>query len=404
MLLGARSTWGFFFGAFVSLALGCGDDGAGGAGAQGGAGGAAAGGHGGEVAAGAASNGGAGGGGCGAVPFIEGAACDACAADHCCDVMEACDKDEVCRGVSACIRACDPADHACFQACVADAPSVPPAWYAVRECVATSCKADCDYDALTCGGVAAVNLACDSCIVSSCCDAAKAKNDEPDSFAFLGCVATCAGGDGDVGACTSACVDAHPTGVALTDAFSACQVDNCHDECFTGTCAGPATIGSVACAACLSGSCCDQGLACGTTATCAYATVPCVLACAGGDPACVGACLADAGPAAPIAGAYFVCAAAECNAECFPALTFACGNAFALEDATCKTCLETDCCTAGTTCGEDAECFALMTCVEGCADETCAQSCKAQHPAASAKYAELDTCRTTTCASACGGY
>ena len=43
-------------------------------------------------------------------------------------------------------------------------------------------------------------------------------------------------------------------------------------------------------------------------------------------------------------------------------------------------------------CETDQDCTALMTCLEGCQDQTCADACATQYPGGQASYESMVTC------------
>jgi hypothetical protein len=128
----------------------------------------------------------------------------------------------------ACVNKCDPSNHACIQACVATAGAPGPDYNALKACELTSCKTECPFDKLVCGGAANADPTCDACIVSSCCAEAAARNTDADALLLVGCMNQCQIGDA---ACVSKCFNAHSTGAPLVDALAACSAGKCHKSC-----------------------------------------------------------------------------------------------------------------------------------------------------------------------------
>lgn len=69
----------------------------------------------------------------------------------------------------------------------------------------------------------------------------------------------------------------------------------------------------------------------------------------------------------------------------------------------CETCFEANCGSEWAACEASADCMSLLTCLEGCADETCDNQCFTTHAAGAPVLDAVDACQGTKCASECGG-
>jgi hypothetical protein len=169
----------------------------------------------------------------------------------------------------------------------------------------------------------------------------------------------------------------------------------------SGAC-GLAT-GDPTCDACLDTSCCAQNTACVSDADC-NALLACGDACR--DDACFSACYSAHPTGAALLDALSSCADTSCSAKCggppsSPPSTSACG--FGSGDATCDSCLDSNCCGDANACLGDADCTALLDCAYACTDAACESACEAAHPTGAAKLDTLSTCASTACGAACGG-
>ena len=164
--------------------------------------------------------------------------------------------------------------------------------------------------------------------------------------------------------------------------------------------------GDATCDTCIDASCCAENAACVSDADCT-ALISCGDACR--DDACVSACMsAHPGGAAKL-NALTSCMQSGCASACGGggggggggSGPSACG--FGSGDATCDSCLDTNCCADANACTNDADCTALMDCAERCADDACEAACEAAHPSGTAKLNSLSACANNTCGSACSG-
>jgi hypothetical protein len=76
-----------------------------------------------------------------------------------------------------------------------------------------------------------------------------------------------------------------------------------------------------------------------------------------------------------------------------------------LYDATipaCEACFEEGCCDTGKACLADADCLAVLVCLEGCGTDTsCGKQCAAAHKAGTTTLRAALTCAQAACAAAC---
>jgi hypothetical protein len=161
--------------------------------------------------------------------------------------------------------------------------------------------------------------------------------------------------------------------------------------------------GDPTCDTCIDASCCAENTACVSDADCA-ALVACGDACR--DDACISACMSAHPSGATKLDTLSSCVQTSCSSACGGPPPggppgSACG--FGSGDATCDTCLDTNCCGDANACLADADCTALIDCAQSCADDACISACEAAHPGGTAKINALSTCADTTCGSACSG-
>jgi hypothetical protein len=170
----------------------------------------------------------------------------------------------------------------------------------------------------------------------------------------------------------------------------------------TSSC-GSLSSPDVACEACLTASCCSALSACSNDASC-ITLDECESSCAAGDDVCAQNC-ANANPSGvdDLEG-VLNCESSACNAPCSGTTSdagAACG--YSSSNATCETCLETDCCTQAMTCSASSDCASIVTCVAACAtnDTACQSSCVSGDPAGSSAYDSFNQCLSGSCTSAC---
>ena len=75
----------------------------------------------------------------------------------------------------------------------------------------------------------------------------------------------------------------------------------------------------------------------------------------------------------------------------------------------CDTCLGASCCAEDQTCGNDQECMAFISCMNGCfnqvdggIDQNCQTSCESSYPNGVSELSNLDSCMQNSCAVDCG--
>lgn len=75
----------------------------------------------------------------------------------------------------------------------------------------------------------------------------------------------------------------------------------------------------------------------------------------------------------------------------------------------CDTCLGASCCTEDQTCGNDQECMAFISCMNGCfnqvdggIDQACQSNCESSYPSGVNELTNLDSCMQNSCATDCG--
>lgn len=72
-------------------------------------------------------------------------------------------------------------------------------------------------------------------------------------------------------------------------------------------------------------------------------------------------------------------------------------------DATCDACLGASCCAPNAACVGNADCTALVTCMDACRDDACFGTCLSAHPTGAGLLDTLSSCVETSCSAACGG-
>lgn len=78
-------------------------------------------------------------------------------------------------------------------------------------------------------------------------------------------------------------------------------------------------------------------------------------------------------------------------------------------DEQCDTCIGASCCTEDQACGNDQDCMAFISCMNGCfnqvdggIDQACESSCESSYPSGANELSNLDTCMQNGCATDCG--
>jgi hypothetical protein len=164
-----------------------------------------------------------------------------------------------------------------------------------------------------------------------------------------------------------------------------------------------------ACDACVESHCLSQCGACNANAEC-IALVECAIS---GDlfdgflkAECANAFSQGVEDALPIVGVEG-CAVLSCEWECGASWYEPCFFSSGKPD--CDKCVASMCTIACNECEGDAECLALVTCIQACPanDAPCAASCASEHPdgaqGAAALTDPVSGCVATTCAAECSG-
>jgi hypothetical protein len=75
----------------------------------------------------------------------------------------------------------------------------------------------------------------------------------------------------------------------------------------------------------------------------------------------------------------------------------------------CDSCIGASCCTEDQTCGNDQDCMAFISCMNGCfnqvdggLDQNCEMSCESSYPNGVNELSNLDSCMQNSCAVDCG--
>lgn len=96
------------------------------------------------------------------------------------------------------------------------------------------------YTSATCGAIPIMGVQwpsitedCTACVNQACCDEGLACGDDAECKALRDCYAACADSD-----CYTTCTNAHPNGVAGSDAFASCRATGCPQACANLSCVG----------------------------------------------------------------------------------------------------------------------------------------------------------------------
>jgi hypothetical protein len=179
----------------------------------------------------------------------------------------------------------------------------------------------------------------------------------------------------------------------------ACRSRYCVDECRGEDRCSGAFYFEANCKVCVHDSCCAEMAACSEDAECIQYFL-CRDQC-GALPSCKDACAIAQPIGAGLNHVREYCLASNCSTAC-EATARTCGGLGGMQ-ATCKTCMEANCCDEGQACGTSAECAAVYVCIDACGDDTaCQDECleTGDEPGIAA-YQTLTTCRTTSCATEC---
>ncbi|MEZ4302491.1 MAG: hypothetical protein R3B70_46615 [Polyangiaceae bacterium] len=147
-----------------------------------------------------------------------------------------------------------------------------------------------------------------------------------------------------------------------------------------------------ACTTCMSTECSAVYCTCFDEIHCG-GYLGCLGTCAAGDTACQQSCASVHEPG--ISAAFLVadCAATTCDGSCN----------FGQPLTGCQKCLYTDCAPEMNACIADAECLALIACIQQCApgDMACGQACAQAHPDGLPEAQAVRDCRIDNCTDAC---
>jgi hypothetical protein len=78
-----------------------------------------------------------------------------------------------------------------------------------------------------------------------------------------------------------------------------------------------------------------------------------------------------------------------------------CGGFNSTTNACLESCIVNDCCSLGTTCGNDQSCLDLFNCIKACAtgDTTCTNNCDTTYSSAMTEYDNFLSCIGSDCGS-----
>lgn len=160
----------------------------------------------------------------------------------------------------------------------------------------------------TCGGIGYSDKACNTCYQGSCCELGSACGASPPCQALIDCFGTCTSGDGG---CVDSCRQKNLDGLDELSAIEACTFKSCATACGYGGCGFSSS--DAPCDACLQSSCCSQGKACATNASC-QALSSCLFSCS--DAACEAKCEAKFPGGMALWDKFLTCLNGPCAATC----------------------------------------------------------------------------------------
>lgn len=67
----------------------------------------------------------------------------------------------------------------------------------------------------------------------------------------------------------------------------------------------------------------------------------------------------------------------------------------------CNTCMASSCCAEDNGCVADSQCTALLSCLNGCADQKCYTACENSYPQGATKLAAIESCMGGPCSADC---
>lgn len=145
------------------------------------------------------------------------------------------------------------------------------------------------------------------------------------------------------------------------------------------------------CTDCMSTGCSEVYCACANEDHC-LGYLDCLSYCAEGDNECRQMCANNHEPGIAAAILVVDCAATVCDGTCM----------FGKELNDCQTCLYTSCPEQMNACIADAECIALVQCLQTCSgDMACAQACIGDHPDGLPEAQAVKMCQTDNCFDPC---
>ncbi len=224
---------------------GAGSTGGGGSPGSGGSAAGGAGSPGSGGAGGATATGGVGGSGppamCVSAPNAS--TCTSCFNQNCCAQFTTCNNTPACPALLDCVSKCASNDNACANACAGRLPAGVTPLNNFLDCSSTSCRAACSSSgAGGAGGAPVVDAGpapmscvspanaspCRACLDQNCCAQFSACTGSTTCPALLDCLAKCPATDS---ACSVACTNRFPTGVAPLNSFLDCNSARCRTVC-----------------------------------------------------------------------------------------------------------------------------------------------------------------------------
>ncbi len=256
---------------------------------------------------------------CGRAEFND-ATCNACLETSCCDEWKSLGGHLDHWLFRLCNTACPTGDTACAEDCLTAHVDGAAMWGSSIGCMATHCSTECAAifpDLAPCGGLAMTStaVACGPCVDTNCCDELIALGTDYEWWARMYCDGACNEGDED---CHSACVKAHPKGLALDIWAGSCIGTNCATECEIDP---PPVCGNsyyedvtADCPVCIEANCCDEENACWSSLDCAQSLV-CRMVCEE-ETTCLANCDTEFATGAALADAAITCGEDHCESEC----------------------------------------------------------------------------------------
>jgi hypothetical protein len=164
---------------------------------------------------------------CGAIVYAS-EPCAQCMDEGCCGVAQTCHDDSQCDAAAACFLACAAGDSDCRGRCQAFYGQ-PNQLHELTSCRARNCAVQCDEP---CGDMNNGVSSCDSCIATSCCEAAEACASDSDCLRLQDCRSNCLSG---ATTCPDDCQTRYSGAGPRHAAWSQCTQTTCADFCRIGT-------------------------------------------------------------------------------------------------------------------------------------------------------------------------